>query len=175
MYNNISMIKGGNKGFTIVETLIVLAIAATIIVVVLLAVPALQRQSRNTATKVGAGAVASGWTAEVGNSNDAAPTTVTGGTGKITINTASYNVSSAIVTKVSTYNSVGTTVAYGPTSVGATGSAGDKISVSTIALYTGATCPATTTGTSLQLGAGTTTQAAIVYSIEPGNVGCLQG
>ena len=166
--------KLNNKGFTIVETLIVLAIAATIIIVVLLAVPALQRQSRNTATKVGATDVASGWTAEVGNSNGAAPTTVIGATGAITINSASYNVNSAIVTKVVTYQSV-TTVAYGTTSLGTTGSTGDKIGVSTIALYTSATCPATTTGTSLTLAAGTTTQAAIVYSIEPGTVGCIQG
>ena len=173
MYNIISMSKGGNKGFTIVETLIVLAIAATIIIVVLLAVPALQRQSRNTATIVGATDVASGWTAEVGNSNGAAPG-VTGSTGSILINTASYKVNSAIVTKVVTYQSV-TTVAYGTTSLGTTGSTGDKIGVSTIALYTSATCPATTTGTSLTLAAGTTTQAAIVYSIEPGTVGCIQG
>ena len=175
MYNIISMSKGGNKGFTIVETLIVLAIAATIIIVVLLAVPALQRQSRNTATKVGATDVASGWTAEVGNSNGAAPTTVIGATGAITINSASYNVNSAIVTKALTYNTAGTVVAYGTTSLGTTGSTGDKIGVSTIALYTSATCPATTTGTSLTLAAGTTTQAAIVYSIEPGTVGCIQG
>jgi prepilin-type N-terminal cleavage/methylation domain-containing protein len=39
------------KGFTIIEVLIVLAIAGLIILIVLLAVPALQRNSRNTQRK----------------------------------------------------------------------------------------------------------------------------
>ena len=39
------------KGFTIIEVLIVLAIAGLILLVVFLAVPALQRNSRNTAIK----------------------------------------------------------------------------------------------------------------------------
>lgn len=41
--------KGGQDGFTIIEVLIVLAIAGLIMVVVFLAVPALQRSSRNNA------------------------------------------------------------------------------------------------------------------------------
>lgn len=40
--------KQNNKGFTIIEVLIVLAIAGLIMLVVFLAVPALQRNSRNT-------------------------------------------------------------------------------------------------------------------------------
>lgn len=39
------------KGFTIIEVLIVLAIAGLILLIVFLAVPALQRSSRNTAVK----------------------------------------------------------------------------------------------------------------------------
>lgn len=39
------------KGFTIIEVLIVLAIAGLILLIVFLAVPALQRNSRNTARK----------------------------------------------------------------------------------------------------------------------------
>lgn len=41
-------LKKDNKGFTIIEVLIVLAIAGLIILIVFLAVPALQRNSRNT-------------------------------------------------------------------------------------------------------------------------------
>lgn len=41
-------IKKNNKGFTIIEVLIVLAIAGLIMLIVFLAVPALQRNSRNT-------------------------------------------------------------------------------------------------------------------------------
>lgn len=43
------MFKKDNKGFTIIEVLIVLAIAGLILLIVFLAVPALQRNSRNTA------------------------------------------------------------------------------------------------------------------------------
>lgn len=41
-------LKKNNKGFTIIEVLIVLAIAGLILLIVFLAVPALQRNSRNT-------------------------------------------------------------------------------------------------------------------------------
>jgi type II secretory pathway pseudopilin PulG len=164
--------KLNNKGFTIVETLIVLAIAATIIIVVLLAVPALQRQSRNTATKVGAGAIASGWTAEVGNANGAT-ITVTTGAGAIYINTASYKVNAAITTFTATAVAA-TVVTYSSTN-SVTGAAGDKLTNNSIALYISGVCPATTTGTSITPTVGTATQAAIVYSIEPGTLGCIQG
>lgn len=43
-----SKLKKNEKGFTIIEVLIVLAIAGLIMVIVFLAVPALQRNSRNT-------------------------------------------------------------------------------------------------------------------------------
>jgi type II secretory pathway pseudopilin PulG len=51
--------KNRSEGFTIVETLIVLAIAGLIILIVLLAVPALQRSSQNSNIKSDAEAVAS--------------------------------------------------------------------------------------------------------------------
>jgi prepilin-type N-terminal cleavage/methylation domain-containing protein len=44
-------LKKENKGFTIIEVLIVLAIAGLIMLIVFLAVPALQRNSRNTQRK----------------------------------------------------------------------------------------------------------------------------
>lgn len=45
------MLQNNKQGFTIVETLIVLAIVGAIMLVVFLAVPALQRNSRNTSIK----------------------------------------------------------------------------------------------------------------------------
>jgi len=44
-------LKKDNKGFTIIEVLIVLAIAGLIMLVVFLAVPALQRNARNTSKR----------------------------------------------------------------------------------------------------------------------------
>jgi len=50
--------KSDSKGFTIIEVMIVLAIAGLIILIVLLAVPALQRNARNTAMKADVSAIA---------------------------------------------------------------------------------------------------------------------
>ncbi len=50
-------LKKQDSGFTIIEVMIVLAIAGLIILIVLLAVPALQRNARNTAIKNDASAV----------------------------------------------------------------------------------------------------------------------
>lgn len=51
-------LKKRSEGFTIIEVMIVLAIAGLIILIVLLAIPALQRNGRNTAIKNDASAVA---------------------------------------------------------------------------------------------------------------------
>jgi len=166
------MSKGGNKGFTVVETLIVLAIAATIIIVVLLAVPSLQRQSRNTAAKVAAGAIASGWTAEVGNANGGA-VSVSASLNIMYLNGATYSANKGIKVFTATGTGGTTKVTYGTQSI--TGAAADAISSNTVVLYTGVTCPSPNTGSSLTMQTGTSTQAAIVYSIEPGSVGCIQG
>lgn len=70
MFKNI---KKRTEGFTIVETLIVLAIAGLIILIVLLAVPALQRNSRNTNAKSDASAVAGAMTEYASNNNGSLP------------------------------------------------------------------------------------------------------
>lgn len=64
-------LKKKEKGFTIIEVLIVLAIAGLIILIVFLAVPALQRNSRNTQRKSDASSVL-GATQEVVNNNKGA-------------------------------------------------------------------------------------------------------
>jgi prepilin-type N-terminal cleavage/methylation domain-containing protein len=51
MLKNIKNRDTNQKGFTIIEVLIVLAIAGLILLIVFLAVPALQRNSRNTSIK----------------------------------------------------------------------------------------------------------------------------
>ncbi|MEK7059195.1 MAG: type II secretion system protein [Patescibacteria group bacterium] len=58
----LNKLKKNNQGFTIIEVMIVLAIAGLIILIVLLAVPALQRNGRNTAIKNDASAIASALT-----------------------------------------------------------------------------------------------------------------
>ncbi len=62
-------------GFTIIEVLIVLAIAALILLVVFLAVPALQRSQRNSARKNDAARVAASVVEYTSNNGNALPTT----------------------------------------------------------------------------------------------------
>lgn len=74
------------QGFTIIEVLIVLAIAALIFLIVFLAVPALNRNSRNNAIKHDAANVLSGVQTFESNNSGQLPTNVvcTNGTATIT-------------------------------------------------------------------------------------------
>ncbi|CAN5386517.1 hypothetical protein BH09PAT4_BH09PAT4_08280 [soil metagenome] len=85
MLNNIKNRK--SEGFTIIEVMIVLAIAGLIMLIVFLAVPALQRNSRNTQNKNDASAVASAIGEYNSNNNGALPTAITG-TGTVTVGAA---------------------------------------------------------------------------------------
>ncbi|HSW65909.1 MAG TPA: type II secretion system protein [Bacillota bacterium] len=62
------------QGFTIIEVLIVLAIAGLILLVVFLAVPALQRNARNTQRKNDVGNTLSAFSEYVNNNAGALPT-----------------------------------------------------------------------------------------------------
>lgn len=88
-----SKLRKSNKGFTIIEVMIVLAIAGLIILIVLLAVPALQRNSRNTALKSDVGAVAGGVSTFVSNNDGAIPTNISGAvnSGKATVTDGTNN------------------------------------------------------------------------------------
>ncbi len=63
------------KGFTIIEVVLVLAIAGLIFLMVFIALPALQRNQRDTARKSDVGSVASGVAAYTGNNRGTFPTT----------------------------------------------------------------------------------------------------
>lgn len=69
--------KSDQQGFTIIEVLIVLAIAGLILLVVLLAVPALNRNSRNTTMKNDVQSVLSGFSDFAGANDGTLPATVT--------------------------------------------------------------------------------------------------
>lgn len=80
--------KKDQKGFTIIEVLIVLAIAGLILLVVFLAVPALQRSGRNTTIKNDAQAVAGGISDFASNNGGVVPTKAAGNNGVWTFQTA---------------------------------------------------------------------------------------
>lgn len=155
--------EGSDRGFTIIEVMIVLAIAALIILIVFLAVPALQRNGRNTQRKSDVGRVSSAVTNWVSNNNGAV--FVPG-------------VGNANLTEVS--NDAGTLGQYTLTPGGsfkvATGTQGVMTTVANIVVVTGAQCDTTTAGATTATGA-TPHQMAIQYALETsggtGNPVCL--
>lgn len=100
------------SGFTIIEVLIVLAIAGLIMVIVFLAVPALQRNQRNTARKEDSSNLLAAVSEYAGNNNGGLPTTTAqitdnvnlGKYGGITLvtNTSVSNAAQAAITNPDT-------------------------------------------------------------------------
>ena len=72
-------LKKDAKGFTIIEVLIVLAIAGLILLIVFLAVPALQRNSRNTQRRNDVQAALGAMQEAMNNNNGKLPATVAAG------------------------------------------------------------------------------------------------
>ena len=130
----LSKLKRNNEGFTIIEVMIVLAIAGLIILIVLLAVPALQRNGRNTAIKNDASAVAAALSEFKSNNDGVSPT----------INATHPSTTGNVVTVDST--TAGTTPAHATIQGGTTvsGAAGlgptTAIANGTINVYGGARC-----------------------------------
>lgn len=85
------------KGFTIIEVLIVLAIAALILLIVFLAVPALQRSARNTTIKNDAASLAGGFSEYASNNEGGVPASISGTAPTIKIGAASSVQASAKV------------------------------------------------------------------------------
>lgn len=77
--NRAARVSENQRGFTIIEVMIVLAIAALILVIVFLAVPALQRSSRNTQRKTDASNELAALSDYVSNNNGQLPTPASGG------------------------------------------------------------------------------------------------
>ena len=137
------------KGFTIIEVMIVLAIAGLIILIVLLAVPALKRNGRNTALKNDVGSVTGGISTAVSNNDGSTVTTVAGavGTGKATVAVASGQTEDIKIQAGTTVAStVAATTPVAPTSVAA----------GTLSVVVGQTCSLTKSARAV----------AVYYSIE---------
>jgi prepilin-type N-terminal cleavage/methylation domain-containing protein len=140
-----------SDGFTIIEVMIVLAIAGLIMLIVFLAVPALQRNSRNTQTKNDASAVASAINEYSSNNNGALPTAITG-TGTVTVGASG---TAQAVAKVN-----GSTVVSTVAAVPAASALDGKVQV-----YLGHKCD----------GTASSRATAVYYLVEAGtnSVGCI--
>ena len=152
------------KGFTIIEVLIVLAIAGLILLIVFLAVPALQRNQRNTARKGDAGRVGGAATEFVSNNNGTLPAT---GAATIAVGppvSGTNDAGKIIVSagKLSQYDFIDTGGTPGNFSVVAAATAATG-SVDKMQLAIKAKCTTPVDGTTI---AGTQRQMAIQYTVE---------
>ena len=147
----LQQLKKRNSGFTIIEVLIVLAIAGLIMVVVFLAVPNLQRNARNNQTKTEANNLLAAYQEVSDNAGGSVlvstdNTAVTTAANLKTITAANVSITSTIPATVATPSAAPTTYAY---------------------FYTGAKCTAQNSNVPV---AGTARQAALFYWIEtPGS------
>ncbi len=107
------------KGFTIIEVLIVLAIAGLILLILFLAVPALQRNSRNTQTKTNAANLLAAVNEWSNNNNGKVPT---------------GHSSTALTAPVTTNLTTATSVFYGTSATDTTTAA--RVGASTVQFST---------------------------------------
>ncbi len=117
-------------GFTIIEVLIVLAIAGLILLVVFLAVPALNRNSRNTTIKNDASALAGGFSEYISNNDGQQPASIAQSGATITIGASTSNQAEAKVNGSTTVTT--TKVTSAP--------AGSSYAPGTLYWRTGVTC-----------------------------------
>ena len=150
------------KGFTIIEVVLVLAIAGLIFLVVFLALPALQRGQRDTQRKQDLGELVSQVTSYQSNTQGALPNgswNTTFKTNYMTVNNTPFNdpSSGAIYTIT---QQAGTTGAAAPTA----------ITAGSIWVYPGVTCANVAAGTGT-INTTSRTYAAIIYQ-EQGTYTC---
>ena len=131
------------EGFTIIEVLIVLAIAGLIMLIVFLAVPALQRNSRNTRRRSDVSGYLAAVNEFISNNNGALPTTAAN------VTTINGLANSGFLTE--------------PTAAPSTGAQTGAIGVDTFQLVTGAKCDTTTIGNTA---VGSSRQFAVRYAAE---------
>lgn len=168
-------ISASQQGFTIIEVLIVLAIAGLILLVVFLAVPALQRNQRNSGRKTDGSRIAAAVNDFVSNSNGTTPssqanlTTIINGAGNLSnLGTLTANTVASPVPSCGT----GGALAAGKVSLctgattGAFTASADAVMIATTAQCNGAD----------QTSSGSARQVAVLYTQETSsgfNLACL--
>jgi prepilin-type N-terminal cleavage/methylation domain-containing protein len=145
----IKNLKKRTEGFTIIEVMIVLVIAAIILLIVFLAVPALQRNSRNTQRKNEISRVGTAVNNWVSNNNGQV---FTAGTGNANLN--------AVITELGALGQY--TLTAGTTFTVATGAQGAMNTIANVRVVTGAICG--TNGATN--GSSNTRQMTIQYALE---------
>lgn len=125
--------KAKSKGFTIIEVLIVLAIAGLILLVVFLAVPALNRNSRNTQRNTDVANILGAVNEFVNNNNGTLPTGASVADGVLTLTGPAGT--NDTTTKVGYYKNAGNITLPGGAIPAANGT-----DTNNVVIYTGAEC-----------------------------------
>lgn len=122
-----------DQGFTIIEVMIVLAIAGLILLIVFLAVPALQRNARNTTLKNDASALAAGFQEYNSNNNGSNPASLAQSGASVTIGAsgtsqavAKVNAATTVTVAKSTPTTYTTNTLYWNTGTACDGSANSR-------------------------------------------------
>lgn len=149
-------IKKRNEGFTIIEVMIVLAIAGLIMLIVFLAVPALQRNSRNTQYKSDASALLAAASEYTDNHNGTIPAA--------SVSSTSPSDANSIVALTKVKSITNLTIVTKST-------AGIKPTFDTATLDTGVKC-GTISGDTVTPTASATRAMVMIYAVEDsgGNV-----
>lgn len=155
----LKQIRKRQEGFTIIEVMIVLAIAAVILLAVFLAVPNLQRNSRNTQRKNDAANVLASVNEYASNQNGTLPAAVCLSGNTLTVGGGSCPTPTSSVTANLSGQFTSVTIAdY---------AAGQTTTANTLKIYRGATC----NGNALASGSGRS--VAAFFQIEPAVDQCV--
>jgi prepilin-type N-terminal cleavage/methylation domain-containing protein len=161
--------KSNSEGFTIIEVMIVLAIAGLIMLVVFLAVPTLQRNQRNSGRRADASRIASAANDFVTNGNGAVPETAGNAT--------------TVLDSAGTLSNMGTLTGGGAASAPATACAAGTFVATKLTVCGGAAIAAFTAPTadgailavraqcsgSSGVAVGSSRQMAVLYAVEGGS------
>lgn len=148
------------KGFTIIEVVLVLAIAGLIFLIIFLALPALQRNQRDTQRRSDIGRLVSSWQAYQSNTNGGYPAPLTTGAPAafVAAGATGTTLSNLIPSYLDTFNNPSNGSAYSTV-------ANTAPAVGEVAIYKGTDCTA----------AASATGAKIIFKIgmEQGSALCL--
>ena len=150
--------KNNTKGFTIIEVVLVLAIAGLIFLMVFIALPALQRNQRDTARKNDVSSVAAALTNFSTNNRGTFPSATDL---KSALGAASTSAATTTYSELS-QNTDNITVVSAP----AAGSLTTSVADGTVTVYKGKKCSTVTGNGSFTLVDGTTRQIAVVTRLE---------
>lgn len=155
------------KGFSIIEVVLVLAIAGLIFLMVFIALPALQRNQRDQARQTEVGTIVSAINTYMGSNNGQMPTSANRVAGIVSGNAGSNALESGTTVRLISYSTASGNVTRADTVAGTNRSVGTD----EILIVTGSKCPTTLSDTAV-LTAGTRRQSAVYANLEGGSLYC---